>query len=640
VVLLALVVLVLIAYSAIYVDLIYGSSTGMHEFGSGVPPMAALVSLLLLTALNQAAARGGLRALNRRELLAIYAIVSVSAPLVSHGCLTWMLSHNIGLHYFGRVAPEWRAVFLDAMPTWFAPSNGAELELFFLGSGPVPWDQWLLPAAAWASFLLALFLSSFALMVLFGEQWIARERLTFPIAQVPLETIQEGRFREGEFGRLPGRSVFWIGFTIPVVMACINSLAARFPAIPALSSPDGEGIMLWQAPPTGALSGVGNLLISPDPWLIALAFLLPKDLSFSCWFFRWVRVGLVVMAVVLGDRELVEGRGMLDIYHMGAGAMLAIIGLACWTGRKHLGRAVQLALGRTFPGVEIEETRRYRWALAVALVSFLYLGGFLWVAGAQPLVAGVGAGLLLLFYVAWARIRAETGLAFLVPPMNPRDMMMTSFGGTYFRPRDVIALFGIRWAYFPSGGPLPEVITGNSIEALKIGDAAGVKQRPLVRAIIIGFCLILVLGVYLVLTTIHKYGLENLHIMVVGWFRGHLHWSGDILYGEIANPSPRRVPGLIAMGIGAIVAITLGMMRLMFWWWPLHPVGFFVATCWGMHFLWFPFFVGWLAKTLTLRYGGLQLYRRLVPVAIGMIMGDMVGRALWLTSSVIQASML
>jgi hypothetical protein len=47
-----------------------------------------------------------------------------------------------------------------------------------------------------------------------------------------------------------------------------------------------------------------------------------------------------------------------------------------------------------------------------------------------------------------------------------------------------------------------------------------------------------------------------------------------------------------------------------------------------MHWYWMAFFVGWLWKTLSVRYGGLQLYRRMVPLAIGMIVGDMVGEGI------------
>ncbi len=78
-----------------------------------------------------------------------------------------------------------------------------------------------------------------------------------------------------------------------------------------------------------------------------------------------------------------------------------------------------------------------------------------------------------------------------------------------------------------------------------------------------------------------------------------------------------------------LVTIGLGLLRLRFWWWPFHPLGYLAANCWGMHWFWVPFFIGWGAKVLTLRYGGLRLYRRMMPLAVGLMMGDMVGRGIW-----------
>jgi hypothetical protein len=52
-----------------------------------------------------------------------------------------------------------------------------------------------------------------------------------------------------------------------------------------------------------------------------------------------------------------------------------------------------------------------------------------------------------------------------------------------------------------------------------------------------------------------------------------------------------------------------------------------------MHWYYMPFFIGWLLKTLAIRYGGLQLYRRTVPLAIGLIVGDLVNQGLWVAIS-------
>jgi hypothetical protein len=45
--------------------------------------------------------------------------------------------------------------------------------------------------------------------------------------------------------------------------------------------------------------------------------------------------------------------------------------------------------------------------------------------------------------------------------------------------------------------------------------------------------------------------------------------------------------------------------------------------------LWFSIFVGWVFKAVTLRYGGYRLYHRLLPLFLGLILGQCLGSALW-----------
>jgi hypothetical protein len=48
-----------------------------------------------------------------------------------------------------------------------------------------------------------------------------------------------------------------------------------------------------------------------------------------------------------------------------------------------------------------------------------------------------------------------------------------------------------------------------------------------------------------------------------------------------------------------------------------------------MEYLWFPFFLAWLAKRITLRYGGIRAYRSALPFFLGLILGDYVVPSLW-----------
>jgi hypothetical protein len=75
--------------------------------------------------------------------------------------------------------------------------------------------------------------------------------------------------------------------------------------------------------------------------------------------------------------------------------------------------------------------------------------------------------------------------------------------------------------------------------------------------------------------------------------------------------------------------VSLGLMRLRFWWWPFHPVGYLAANVWGSQWWYMPFLIGWALKGLIIRYGGLRLYQQTVPVAVGVIVGDRLANVAW-----------
>jgi hypothetical protein len=99
-----------------------------------------------------------------------------------------------------------------------------------------------------------------------------------------------------------------------------------------------------------------------------------------------------------------------------------------------------------------------------------------------------------------------------------------------------------------------------------------------------------------------------------------------LLVDLLADEPAIAVGGVVG---GATVALALGLLRARFWWWPLHPVGYLAANCWGMHWYYMPFFIGWLGKTLVTRYGGLTLYRHTIPLAVGLISGSMINQMVW-----------
>lgn len=61
----------------------------------------------------------------------------------------------------------------------------------------------------------------------------------------------------------------------------------------------------------------------------------------------------------------------------------------------------------------------------------------------------------------------------------------------------------------------------------------------------------------------------------------------------------------------------------------LHPAGFFVAASYPMYTLWFSLFLGWVLKGPIVRYGGMKGYRAVLPLFMGLILGDCLNALCW-----------
>ena len=70
-------------------------------------------------------------------------------------------------------------------------------------------------------------------------------------------------------------------------------------------------------------------------------------------------------------------------------------------------------------------------------------------------------------------------------------------------------------------------------------------------------------------------------------------------------------------------------MRVRFVWWQFHPIGYAIAGDWTTGLIWLPLLIGWLAKTLCMRYLGPRAYRRVLPMALGLVLGEFTLGAFW-----------
>src|SRR5437763_1989123 len=93
--------------------------------------------------------------------------------------------------------------------------------------GGVPWQAWIVPISFWSVYLLLLTGIWLGLAAALHRIWIRQERLTFPIAMLPLQLTdpQDDLFR---------RPLFWLGFVVTALLQSLLALHEWYPSIPAL----------------------------------------------------------------------------------------------------------------------------------------------------------------------------------------------------------------------------------------------------------------------------------------------------------------------------------------------------------------------------------------------------------------------
>ena len=125
----------------------------------------------------------------------------------------------------------------------------------------------------------------------------------------------------------------------------------------------------------------------------------------------------------------------------------------------------------------------------------------------------------------------------------------------------------------------------------------------------------------------HTYGGINMHRW---FFEGAPRWPLTYMASVYNAPEPSFAPRLLFTGVGSSFMALLLFLRQRFVWWPLHPIGFPIATTYPIvAYDWFALFMAWVFKGVILRYGGVRAYRFMVPFFLGLVLGEFFTACMW-----------
>lgn len=576
-----------------------------------------MFGILMITVLNLGVRRVVPRAaLQQRDLLVVYAMLAVGSAFSGHDCIPRLMGLIPYAFRFATPENDWEALLFHHLPEWLVVKHPKivhdfyEGEVNFFTEGYV--QYWIVPILSWSAVIFLLMLIFLCLTSLIRKQWIENEKLAYPIIQIPLEITT-------------GRSIFnnrllWLGFGIAAGINLLNGLQFFFPVLPEIPVRKYDlNIYFTQKP----WSAMGSTPLRFHPYLIGFSFILPLDLAFSCTFFYLMKKGQLLFGSMAGVGTL---PGYPFFGEQGAGALLALLAIACWNARKHFA-SVFSQVFRPNRDTSKTEALSHRSAVITLGVSLLLLAIFCVRGGMSVWAFAIFIAIYLLIVVGLSRMRAELG-----PPIHaigyltPQYMMISLLGTRRLKPGNLTMLSLLNWLSGASYASFRTHPMPDQLEAFKLAERTGIRNRTMFIVLIIASLVGILSSLILYPYAIYREG--------VAAGSEQIHAGGADTYNFLSSwlVSPKPTDWLATSVLCLAFAANLGIMflRSRFVWCPLHPAGYVIGVAPGTtDVIWFPLFLAMVAKWVILRHGGVNAYRRAVPFFIGLVLGEALMGCFW-----------
>ncbi|HLV81547.1 MAG TPA: DUF6785 family protein [Chthonomonadaceae bacterium] len=565
-------------------------------------------------------------ALSEGELIIFYGMHTVLGAI----CAEWMgvinpyihsyaLYHKQDSHFDQYVNPytsPWFFIQVKDAGKYQDYANGGYRFPYFLAH----LHLWWIFIASWTALVTLICLAMLCINSLMRDEWTNRERLAFPIIQLPMAIVQTGA------GRTPmwKSRFFVIAFLVMFAIDILNGFHFLYPSVPSINVRFMGDVQQWL--PNPPYSAIGWTPIGIFPYMSAIGFFMPTDLLFSAIFFFFFRkfeqiftyaIGYTDSAGVFGGGGLVPGPPYFS--EQSWGAFLALFVTTAWIARHYLKDVWHQILHGGAPGDRGVPHRVAFLGLLFSLGGIVYLsvqiGIPLWMTAFETL-------LFLAFSIALTRLRAQLGppsheMAFMGP-----NQMLVDFVGTQGLPEAgisrVVTTF-FMYNRIHRTHPMP-----HQLEAMKMGETARINQRALFVAILIATIIGSVLG--------------HLVYIYLGYRWGAQQSGGDtadVVSQFVNQHHPPNIVAILFVVIGFAFVLLLDFIRFRVPAFPLHPVGYALAMNFGLDYFWFGLVIVWLIKLFVERYYGLKGHDKLHQVALGIMLAEFCAEAIWATFAMV-----
>ena len=582
-------------------------------------------------------------ALDRSEVLVIYAMLMVGVPVMAFGLMHFLLPVLTGESYAAFVDNnKYHKQIIETLPSWFAVTDAKAGETFWRGAeggpapggflaqlvfylkGGVPWQHWWRPMLlAWLPMLTSLFVAMLCIAALLRKQWEESERLPFPqtaMALTMLDSLPAGKGRLWD-DYIKNR-IFWMGVAVPVFLQGVNGLHHYYPSIPEIRTTLRLGEVITEKP-WSAMTLYCDFSVSP--LLVGLACLITMEVGFSFVFFYAVTRLELLWAEVLGlsgykGSSQFWATGSLPFFEeQSIGAAISFAIVALWMARRHLASKLRtiaawgkgeedeaMSSGTAFGGIA---------AAGAVFVTILALASM-----SIVMAAGVFA-MYMCIAICVAKVRAESAAPTGMASVPYTDSVFFILGGTTVFTIGSLSTFNHFYALCPG---IILIFMAIQMESFRMCHSVGLRRKAMAKALLIAFVVAFIIGAYATLMVCYRHGMDKMTSYPA--FAGKFAIS-QLAY-DVQTPAGTDFVKVGAMTFGAVVVAVLTFLRYTIMSWPLHPAGFFLSVSRACPF-WSSVLVALVIKWSVLKWGGLRTWEKVYPAFIGLIVGDLAMTAFW-----------
>lgn len=620
--------LIAVGFAAIlpYTDLyLQGSRLAFNHL-----PITALITLFLLitlvnTLLLKLSPRRALRAI---ELAGIYIMVLVAAPLPSGGYAEYFPTVTTAGFYFATPENDYQIKFqpyltekLHGLTNWLAPQDPRAIKWLYEGLPPgkaIPWGPWMAPLIAWGIFVVLLVAAFYFLAMILRRQWIEYERLTFPLAQVPLEMVAQADKPSLATPFFRNR-VMWAGFFIIALLDSVNSLRLYFPSMPSINM---MHLRIFQGLKNRPWNALQDIEIFIYPAVIGISYLLSQEVGAGIWgFFCFNKLQKVILFAYGLDRGgrlgSVDANSFLRVQEIGGFFVLAFV--IFYAVRRQIADAFRR---REPPDPTAPMTSR--WATAGFVVTTLLLAAWGWASGMNYFFALLGIVIFYVMALGLTRLVNAGGLLWVEANWLPYDVINIAFGSTNIPVRTLLVL-GMEQIMLMFDQRI--ITMPYLMDASKIAHSTRLRGRHFALIVAAAVFLSMVVGCISVLVVAYHFGGVRLDQW---YFRDGPVFPYEDVAATMAEPAKLTAFGAFSFLWGVGVMSLMVFLNKNYLWFRISPLGYLFGSTWTMAHVWFSVFLGWLCSYLATRGGGFRFYRQMRPFFIGMVLGEFVTSALWL----------